>query len=353
MKTLTEQEKELAIERVIEEVNKKYGEGALVRGAQARGLKLNRIKSGSLSVDVATGGGWAMGHLNEIYGPYSGGKSYLWQLTMAQIQKDYPESTNALIDFEGTFDDGWGRAIGIDTDKLLISSPEFMEDGLDIAVNLIKSGDVFSIVIDSLAAACPKAEYEGDMTDFTVGLRARLGNKFVRKSKAKTNLLSEDINLGQTTLFIINQTYTNIGGYGDPEVTPGGQQVRFGAMLRLNIRRGELENDKDGTLLRQESKFRVTKNKTYPPNKVGSFWFNTKDNKKGEKGKIYRAGEVVTYGVLTGVINRSGAWYSLPEEFGLEKSLQGEAAVADWIDNNPDKFPKLEEIIMSEIPNLK
>lgn len=291
---------------------------------------------------------------NNIVVHNSGGKSYLWQLTMAQIQKDYPNSTNALIDFEGSFDNDWARAIGIDTSKLLISSPEYMEDGLNIAIELIKSGDVFSVVIDSLAAACPKAEYEGDMADFTVGLRARLGNKFVRKSKPKSNLLAEEMDLGQTTLFIINQTYTNVGGYGSPEITPGGQQVRYGAMLRMNIRKGEvLKDSSDGTCLMQESKFTVTKNKTAPPNKTGSFWFSTKDNNKGEKGKIYRAGEIVTYGVITGVISRSGAWYSLPEEFGLEKALQGESAVSNWIEENPDKFPRLEEIILSEIPKLK
>ena len=343
----------MSLEKTLKEINEKFGAGAIVRGANARGLKLNRIKSGSLSVDVATGGGWAQGKINEIYGPYSGGKSYLSQLTLSQIQKDFPTATNAWIDFEGAFDDDWAKKIGVNTDDLLLSAPEYMEDGLEIATQLIKSGDVFSIFIDSLAAACPKKEYEDTMEDFHVGLRARLGNQFVRKSKPKTDLTSDELDLGQTTLFIINQTYTNIGGYGDPEVTPGGQQVRFGAMLRLKIRRGDLVNAKDGSIIMQESKFTVTKNKTYPPNKMGAFWFNVQDNAKGKRGEIYRAGEIVTYGVLTGVIKRSGAWYSLPEEFGLEKSLQGESAVSAWIDENPDQFPKLEEIILNEISNLK
>lgn len=346
---LTEEEKELAIQKVMDDMNKKYGPGALVKGKDAKGLKINRVKSGSLAVDVATGGGWIQGHINEIFGPYSGGKSYLWQLTMAQIQKDYPGSTNALIDFENAFDHTWASKIGIDTDNLLISTPEYMEDGLDIAVNLIKSGDVFAVVVDSLAAACPKAEAEGDMTDFTVGLRARLGNKFARKSRPKSSLLAEEIDLGKTTVFIINQTYTNIGGYGDPEVTPGGQQVRFFAMLRLKIRKGETINETDGTMLMQESKFTVVKNKSHPSNTAGAFWFSTKDNPKGNAGKIYRAGEVVTYGVITDIIKRSGAWYSLPEEFGLEKSLQGEKAVAEWIEENPDKFPRLEELVIQKI----
>jgi recombination protein RecA len=347
---LTEQEKELAIQKVIDDVNKRYGKGSLVRGADARGLKINRLKTGSISLDVATGGGWAWGKLNEVFGPYSGGKSYVSQLTMAQTQRDYPNANVALIDFEGAFDSYWANKIGVDVDNLLISSPEYMEDGLQIAVDLIHSQDCALIVVDSLAAACPKAEYEGDITEFTVGLRARLGNKFVRKSKGKVDLTAEELDLGQTTILVVNQTYKNIGGYGDPDVTPGGEQVKFGAMIRVKIRKGEVVNDtKDGTQIMQESRFSVVKNKTYPPHKAGAFWFSTQDNPKGKAGEIYRAGEIITYGVLTGVINRSGAWYSLPEEFGLEKSLQGEAAVADWVAENPSSYPRLEELVMKAI----
>jgi recombination protein RecA len=347
---LTEGEKDLAIQKVIDDANKKYGKGALVRGADARGLKINRLKTGSIALDVATGGGWAWGKLNEIFGQFSGGKSYVSMLTMAQTQRDYPEANIALIDFEGAFDAEWAKKIGVDVDNLIISSPEYMEDGLQIAIDLIHSGDCALIVVDSLAAACPKAEYTGDITDFTVGLRARLGNKFVRKSKGKIDLTNEELDLGQTTILVVNQTYKNIGGYGDPDVTPGGEQVKFGAMIRVKIRKGEVINDtKDGTQIMQESRFSVVKNKTYPPHKAGAFWFSTQDNPKGKAGEIYRTGEIITYGILTGVISRSGAWYTLPEEFGLEKSLQGEAAVADWVVENPDKYPRLEEMVMNSI----
>ena len=347
---LTEGEKDLAIQKVIEDVNKRYGKGALVRGADARGLRINRLKTGSIALDVATGGGWASGKLNEIFGMYSGGKTYVALLTMAQTQRDYPEANVALIDFEGAFDSNWAKKVGVDVDKLLISSPEYMEDGLQIAIDLIHSQDCALIVIDSLAAACPKAEYDGDITDFTVGLRARLGNKFVRKSKGKVDLTNEELDLGQTSILVVNQTYKNIGGYGDPDVTPGGEQVKFGAMIRVKIRKGEVINDsKDGTQLMQESRFTVVKNKTYPPHKAGAFWFSTQDNPKGRAGEIYRTGEIITYGILTDVISRSGAWYTLPEEFGLEKALQGEAAVAEWVVENPDKYPRLEELVMQSI----
>jgi recombination protein RecA len=204
-------------------------------------------------------------------------------------------------------------------------------------------------VVDSLAAACPKAEYEGEMTDFAVGLRARLGNKFVRKSKGRTNLLEEEYDLGKTTVLVVNQTYKNIGGYGDPDVTPGGEQVKFGAMIRVKIRKGDVINDsKDGTQIMQESRFTVVKNKTHPPHKAGAFWFSTQDNPKGKAGEIYRTGEIITYGILTDIIKRSGAWYYLPEYFG-EVKFHGEPKLADWVIENPEAYLELEEMIMKEI----
>ena len=340
----------MSLDKIIADINKKYGDGALVRGADARGLKINRLKTGSLSLDAATGGGWAMGKINEIFGPYSGGKTYVSLLTVAQTQKDYPDANVAWIDFEGAFDKVWAQAIGVDTDRLLISSPEFMEDGLQIASELIQSGDVILVVVDSLAAACPKAEYEGDISDFTVGLRARLGNKFIRKSKSKSNLLDAEVDLGKTTLLLINQIYAGIGPYAGEE-TPGGVQVKFGSMVRVRIRKGDLLQDKDGAVLMQESRFTVEKNKTYPPKKTGSFSFSCKDNPKGKTGQIYRAGEIITFGTLTGIIRKAGAWYYLPESFGDEK-FQGADKVADWIVEHPEEYARLEALIVEEIPNL-
>lgn len=344
----------MALDKLMEEINKKYGQGTLVKGADARGLKINRLRTGSLALDVATGGGWAQGKINEIFGPYSGGKTYVALLTVAQTQKEYPGSNVAWIDFEGAFDENWAKAIGVDTDSLLISAPEYMEDGLQIATQLIQSGEVVLIVVDSLAAACPKAEYDGDISDFTVGLRARLGNKFIRKSKPKSNLLQEGVDLGQTTLIIINQIYQGIGAYAGEE-TPGGNQVKFGAMLRVRVRKGdkdEMINDKDGTLVMQQSKFTVVKNKTFPPHKTGSFMFSVKDNPRGKAGQIYRAGEIITFGVLTGVIKKGGAWYTLPDEIGGEK-FQGEVKLAEWVEEHPEEYKYLEELVIKEIPNLK
>jgi len=350
MVILTESEKDVALNKLIDDINKKYGQGALVRGTDARGLKIKRLRTGSIALDVALGGGWAFGKLNEIFGAFSSAKSYIAQLTMAQTQRTYPNANIALIDFEGAFDAEWATKIGVDVNKLLISSPEYMEDGLQIALDLIHSQDCALIVIDSWAAACPKAEYDGDITEFTVGLRARIGNKFVRKSKTKTNLTEEDIDLGQTTILVVNQTYKNIGvSYGDPDVTPGGEQLKFGSMIRVKTRRGELVTDPvDGTLLMQETRFTVVKNKTYPPHKTGAFWFSTRDNPKGKAGEIYKVGEILTQGVLLGIIERSGGWYKLPEAIGGDK-LHGEKAMSEWVVDNPEGYIKLEDIILRSI----
>jgi recombination protein RecA len=344
--------REMALKQVMDEINKRFGEGAIVKGADAKGLVINRLRTGSLALDFAMGGGWAMGHINEVYGPWSGGKSYVSFLTTAETQKTYPEAKCAWIDFEGAFDEVWAEKIGVNTKELLISSPATMEDGLQIASMLIQSGEVALLVIDSMAAASPKAEVEGEMTDSTVGLRARVGNKFIRKYNPKTNILSDELDLGRTTLLIINQEYQQIGAYAGPPTTPCGDQIKFGSLVRVRVRRGELVQDKDGTILMQESKFVVEKNKTHPAKQTGSFVFSTKDNPKGKAGELYRAGEIITFGALTGVIRKSGAWLYLPESFG-ELKFQGAPALAEWIDNNHDEYKKLETLVISEMSNLK
>jgi recombination protein RecA len=160
-------------------------------------------------MDIETGGGWAKGKINEIFGPPSGGKSFISYLTIATNQALYPDANFALIDFEGAFDEVWAKKIGVDKTRLLIASPVYMEEGLDIADALIKSGEMFLIIVDSWAAACPKAELDGEMGDFTMGLRARLGNKFIRKYRPTTQagLDTGEVDLGNTTLLIINQIY--------------------------------------------------------------------------------------------------------------------------------------------------
>ena len=340
----------MAIKQIMDEANKKYGKGFIVKGADAAGLELKRLHTGSLMLDLATGGGWAMGKINELYGKYSSGKSYVAQLTVAQTQRDYPDREVVWIDFEGAFDANWAKKIGVDTDSILITSPEFMEDGLQLAIDLIHSKDVSLIVIDSLAAAQPRSEGENEVGKVDVGTRAKISNKFVRKTRSKVDLtLPPD--LGNSTILVLNQTYMQIGGYGDTDVTPCGEQMKFGAMLRVKIRKGDTEEDKEGTILMQEARFTVVKNKTHPPHTEGSFWFTVKDNPKGKRGEIYRAGEVITCGMLAGTIRRAGPWYYLPEQFG-DLKFQGENKLADWVAENPEEYRKLEKLILQEVIKL-
>lgn len=339
----------LSLEATIRQIHKKYGKNSLLRGGDKR-FRVERIPSGSLSVDIETGGGWAKGKINELFGAPSGGKSYLAYLTIATNQQKYPEANFALIDFEGAFDEVWAKKIGVDKERLLIANPEYMEEGLDIADALIKSGDVFLIVVDSWAAACPKAELEGEMEDYTVGLRARLGNKFVRKYRpiSGESLEEGEIDLGNTTLLILNQIYQGIGPYAK-ENTPGGEQVKFGAMLRIRIRRGELLQDKTtGAVLAQQSMFVVVKNKTYPPNRKGDFWFSTSDNPDGDAGQIWRLGELLTYAVNSGIIKVAGPWFYLPDAFGGEK-FQGKDKLRNYVRDNPDISEELEKVVLEEV----
>jgi recombination protein RecA len=334
----------MSLDQIINEVNKKYGPGTLVKGSQAKGAYIQRLTTGSFALDIETGGGWAQGKWNEIYGRLSSAKTFIVLKTIAANQELDPNFTAAMIDWEGAFDPSWAVKCGVDLSRLFYCSPEYMEEGLDIARKLIRSNEMPLIVFDSWAAASPEKEYTGEIDDNTVGLRARTGNKFVRLSKSKVDLTKE-LAEGQSTIIIINQLYQGIGQYV-PDQTPGGVQVGYNCLIRIRIRRGDLEQSKDGTVVAQEAKFVVDKNKTFPPKKTGSFWFFTEDQEKGKAGDIWRVGEITDYAVIAGVIKKAGAWYTIP---GVEKPVQGEAKVAQWLESHPEEAPRLEELIKKEI----
>lgn len=338
----------MSLDQALRDIEKKFGKGKVVPVSQAIGARFRRISTGSLSLDIETGGGWIQGKFNEIFGPYSGGKTFIALQTVAVNQKKYPTANFAWIDAEGAFDKEWAEKIGVDLDRLYITSPEYMEEALDIVDMLVKSKDMFLVVIDSWAALSPKNEYEGTMDDNTMGLRARTGNKFVRKTRPHSDLLKEDIDLGKTTILVINQVYSGIGPYAGEE-TPGGRQLAFICLVRVRIRRGEVIQDSDGTLLVQESLFVVEKNKTAPPKTKGSFLFSVKENPDGQPGKIHRLDELLTYATKVGIIQRSGAWYTLPEKYGIEKALQGGKAVKEWFLAQTDEvLDEFEQTVIKE-----
>jgi recombination protein RecA len=341
-------EQSMSLDQALKEIEKRFGKGKVLPVSEAVGAKFRRISTGSLSLDIETGGGWIQGKFNELYGLPSGGKTFLALQTVAVNQQKYPTANFAWIDAEGAFDREWATKIGVDLDRLYITTPEFMEEALDIADILIKSQDMFLIVIDSWAALSPKNEFDGTMDDHNMGLRARTGNKFVRKTKPHSDLLKEDIDLGKTTILVINQLYQTLSQYTGDE-TPGGRQLNYLSLLRIRIRRGEVVQEKDGTVLVQEAIFVVEKNKTHPPKVKGSFLFSVKDNLDGQAGKIHRIDELLTYATKVGIINRAGAWYTLPAQYGLDKPLQGGKAVKEWfLEQSEEVLKEFEELVVYE-----
>lgn len=334
----------MSLTQALKQIDKQFGANKVMPASKAVGAFIQRIPTGSLSLDIESGGGWIQGKVNEVFGPYSGGKTFIALSTVAACQKKYPEANFAWMDAEGAFDKEWAKTIGVDLDRLLFFTPEYMEEALDISDALIKSEDIFLLVIDSWAALSPKTEFNGTMEDQTMGLRARVGNKFIRKSRPKSDLAHEGIDLGKTTLLVINQVYSGIGPYAGEE-TPGGRQLGFLAMLRIRIRRSDLVQDPSGTVICQQSSFVIEKNKTHPPKTKGEFWFSLTDNVMGPAGSISRLDELVRYGITYGVIKQAGAWFNLPEFIHPDK-FQGKANMIGWIAEQGDEtIDALEKLV--------
>jgi recombination protein RecA len=336
----------VSLKTALNQIEKKYGANKVMLASEAKGLKIKRISSGSLGLDIEMGGGWVQGKVQELYGPFSSSKTYLALLTVATNMKKYPDAKFVWVPFE-PFDAERAKQIGVDLSRLYITEADYMEQGFDIAEALIKSGEIFLLVIDSWGAACPKAELEGDMETFTVGLRARIGNKFIRKiSGANDNLAEENINLGNTTVLIINQVYQGIGPYATEE-TPGGRAVGFFSVIRVRVRKKELEPASEAPVA-QETAFVIEKNKTFPPKKRGSFWFSLVDNKKGKSGEIWRFGEILDYGIFSEVITRGGAMY-----YYGENKFKGQQELKEYFYEHPEELSKVEKQIMDRmLPNV-
>lgn len=341
----------MSLAQALRQIEKQFGANKVMPASKAVGAFIQRVPTGSLSLDIESGGGWIQGKVNEVFGPYSGGKTFIALSTVATNQKKYPEANFAWMDAEGAFDKEWAETIGVDLDRLLIFTPEYMEEALDIADALIKSEDIFLLVIDSWAALSPKTEFDGTMEDQTMGLRARVGNKFIRKARPSSNLAQEGIDLGKTTLLVINQVYSGIGPYAGEE-TPGGRQLGFLAMLRIRIRRSDLVQDPNGTVICQQSSFVIEKNKTHPPKTKGEFWFSLTDNVMGKAGSISRLDELVRYGIAYGVIKQAGSWLTLPPHIHEEK-FQGRANLVAWISEQEEEtLSSLETLVLGAIHNV-
>jgi recombination protein RecA len=294
-------------------------------------VEVEAIPSGSIGLDIALGvGGYPKGRVIEIYGPESSGKTTLTLHAIAECQKQ--GGIAAFIDAEHAFDRFYAEKLGVDVSELIISQPDHGEQALEIADNLIRSGAVDIVVIDSVAALTPKSEIEGEMGDSKMGLHARLMSQALRK-------LTGSISKTNCTVFFINQLREKIGVmFGNPETTTGGNALKFYASVRLDIRRSTQIKNTDAVVLGNKTRVKVVKNKVAPPFKTTEF-----DIMYGEG--ISRIGEIIDLGVNFEVIKKSGSWFS----YGDTKLGQGRDAVKTILEDNPDLMDELEEKIMGTL----
>ena len=324
-----------ALQLTVDRLEKTYGKGTIMRLGDDSVVEVDSIPTGSLGLDIALGvNGLPRGRVVEIYGPESSGKTTLAIHAIAECQKQ--GGIAAFIDAEHAFDRSYARSLGVDTENLLISQPDNGEQALEITENLIRSGAVDILVIDSVAALVPRAEIEGEMGDSKMGLQARLMSQAMRK-------LTGTIGRTGCCCIFINQLREKIGVmFGNPETTTGGNALKFYASMRLDIRRsGSAIKDKEGNVVGNHVKVKVVKNKLAPPFRVAEF-----DIMFGEG--ISKTGEIVDLGVDHDIIQKSGAWYS----YDSAKIAQGREAAKQFLMDNPEVANEIEKKIKAKIVGL-
>ncbi|HNR85045.1 MAG: recombinase RecA [Crocinitomicaceae bacterium] len=323
-------EKMKALQLTMEKLDKTYGKGTVMKLGDEAVEKVEAIPTGSLTLDIALGvNGFPKGRIIEIYGPESSGKTTLAIHAIAEVQKQ--GGIAAIIDAEHAFDQFYAAKLGVDIDNLLISQPDNGEQALEIADNLIRSGAIDLLVVDSVAALTPKAEIEGEMGDSQMGLQARLMSKALRK-------LTGSINKAKCCCIFINQLRDKIGVmFGNPETTTGGNALKFYASVRVDIRKtSQIKDGED--VIGNRVKVKVVKNKVAPPFKKAEF-----DIMYGEG--ISKIGEIIDLGVELNIIKKSGSWFS----YGETKLGQGRDAVKALLNDNIELMEELENKIKSAL----
>ena len=320
-----------ALKLTLDKLDKAYGKGAVMKMGDKQVVDVESIPTGSLALNAALGvGGYPRGRVVEIYGPESSGKTTLTLHAIAQAQK--AGGIAAFIDAEHAFDRFYAEKLGVDIDNLIISQPDHGEQALEIAENLIRSGAIDIIVIDSVAALTPKSEIEGEMGDSKMGLHARLMSQALRK-------MTGTISKTNCTVMFINQLREKIGVmFGNPETTTGGNALKFYASVRLDIRRSTQIKDTSGAVMGNKTRVKVVKNKVAPPFRTAEF-----DIMYGEG--VSMVGEIVDLGVEYEIINKAGSWFSYEDT----KLGQGRDSVKNILKDNPDLADELQGKIMEAI----
>ncbi len=326
-------EKDKALDAALSQIERAFGKGSIMRLGQNTNIDIEAISTGSLGIDIALGiGGMPKGRIVEIYGPESSGKTTLALSVIAQAQKN--GGTCAFIDAEHALDPSYAKKIGVDVENLLVSQPDSGEQALEIADTLVRSGAIDVMVVDSVAALVPKAELEGEMGDSHMGLQARLMSQALRK-------LTATVARSNTLIIFINQIRMKIGVmFGNPETTTGGNALKFYASVRIDIRRIGAIKDKDD-VIGSQTRVKIVKNKVAPPFKTVDF-----DIMYGEG--ISKTGELIDLGVKSGIIEKSGAWFS----YNGEKIGQGRENAKNFLKQNPQIADDIEKKIRADAGHL-
>ena len=327
--------KKKALQLTLDKLDKTYGKGAVMKMGDEAIEEVEAISSGSIGLDLALGvGGYPRGRVIEIYGPESSGKTTLTLHAIAECQK--AGGIAAFIDAEHAFDRFYAKKLGVDLSELIISQPDHGEQALEIADNLIRSGAIDIVAVDSVAALTPKSEIEGEMGDSKMGLHARLMSQALRK-------LTASISKTNCTVFFINQLREKIGVmFGNPETTTGGNALKFYASVRLDIRRSTQIKSGDAEVMGNKTRVKVVKNKVAPPFRTTEF-----DIMYGEG--ISKIGEIIDLGVNYEIIKKSGSWFSYEDS----KLGQGRDAVKALLEDNVDLMEELETKIMETVKAIE
>ena len=312
-----------ALKLAIAQITKQFGDGSIMKLGENHNVNIELINSGSLSLDLALGGGYPKGRIIEIYGPESSGKTTLALHAIAEVQKTGGQA--AVIDAEHALDPSYAEKIGVQIDNLLISQPDNGEQALEICETLVRSNVVDLIVVDSVAALTPKAEIDGDMGDAQMGLQARLMSQAMRK-------LTAIISKSKATVIFINQIRMKLGVmFGNPETTTGGNALKFYASVRIDIRRiGQIKNGED--IIGNRTKIKVVKNKIAAPFRTAEFDIMYNEG-------ISKTGDVLDLAVQYGVLDKAGAFL----KYNSETLGQGREAVKRLFKENPELFAEIEE----------